>query len=61
LGGVSIRYYLEISIQQLYLNVNVDKTYFKMINPCGITQFGIASIEDYQDNIKISDVKHKLI
>lgn len=50
-----------ISTHGLSLNVNVDETYFKMINPCGITQFGIASIEDYQDNIKISDVKHKLI
>lgn len=50
-----------ISTHGLSLNVNVDKTYFKMINPCGITEFGVASIEDYQDNIKISDVKYKLI
>lgn len=50
-----------ISTHGLSLNVNVDKTYFEMINPCGITEFGIISIVDYQDNIKISDVKHKLI
>lgn len=50
-----------ISTHGLSLNVNVDKEYFKMINPCGITEFGVASMEEYQDNIKIADVKRILI
>jgi len=50
-----------ISTHGLSLNVNVDKTYFQMINPCGITEFGVTSIEDYQANIKIADIKRKLI
>lgn len=50
-----------ISTHGLSLNVNLDKAYFSMINPCGITEFGIVSMEDYQDNIKIADVKYKLI
>lgn len=50
-----------ISTHGLSLNVNVDKAYFSMINPCGITEFGVASMEDYQDNVKIDDVKYKLI
>jgi lipoate-protein ligase B len=50
-----------ISTHGLSLNVNVDKAYFKMINPCGITEFGVTSMEDYQDNIKIADIKYKLI
>lgn len=50
-----------ISTHGLSLNVNVDKAYFSMINPCGITEFGVASMEEYQDNVKIDDVKYKLI
>lgn len=30
-------------------NIKVNKNYFKMINPCGITEYGIASLDDYVD------------
>ncbi len=28
-------------------NVNVNKEHFRYINPCGITEFGIASLDDF--------------
>lgn len=50
-----------ITSHGLSFNINVDKEYFNRINPCGITEFGIASLEDYIDNADIADAKHRLI
>lgn len=43
--GVSIKHW--ITQHGLSFNINVDKKYFGWINPCGITEFGITSLEDY--------------
>ncbi len=50
-----------ITTHGLSFNVNVDKKYFNQINPCGITEFGIVSLEDYIEKINIADVKQKLV
>lgn len=50
-----------ITMHGLSFNINVDKEYFSWINPCGITEFGIASLEAYVENIDISKVKRQLV
>lgn len=50
-----------ITTHGLSFNINVDKEYFDWINPCGITEFGITSLEDYVENIDIACVKKQLI
>lgn len=50
-----------ITLHGLSFNINIDKKYFQMINPCGITEFGISALEDYIEDIDINDVKQKLI
>ena len=57
--GVHIRKW--ITSHGLSFNINMDKNYFNQINPCGITEFGIASLEDYVENIHITDIKQKLV
>lgn len=50
-----------VSMHGLSFNVNVDKTYFNLINPCGIKEFGVACLSDYIEDIEITEVKKKLI
>ena len=50
-----------ITTHGLSFNVNVDKEFFNWINPCGIKEFGIASLEDFADRIDIATVKQQLI
>ncbi|MCG8484847.1 MAG: lipoyl(octanoyl) transferase LipB [Clostridia bacterium] len=50
-----------VTFHGLSFNVNVDKAYFNMINPCGITQYGISSLEDYTDSVEINKVKRQLV
>ncbi len=57
--GIQIRKW--ITMHGLAFNINIDKTYFNMINPCGITEFGVASLEDYKNDADIEDVKNALI
>ncbi len=45
----------------LAFNVNVDKNYFNLINPCGITDYQISTMNDYINNVDIEDVKNKVI
>lgn len=37
-------------------NIEVNKQHFGLINPCGITDFGIASLNDYIENIDFNEV-----
>lgn len=57
--GLQIRKW--ITMHGMALNVNVDKRYFDMINPCGITEFGVASLEDFKPDADIESVKTELI
>lgn len=50
-----------VTFHGLSFNVNVDKAYFSIINPCGITQYGISTLEDYTDSADINKVKKQLI
>ena len=45
----------------LAFNVNVDKSYFSLINPCGITQFSVSSMNDFIGDTDIEEVKDKVI
>ena len=57
--GIRIRKW--ITMHGMAFNVNVDKRYFNMINPCGITEFGVASLEDFKPDVEIENVKTELI
>lgn len=45
----------------LAFNVNVDKNYFNLINPCGITDYSISSMNDFTGEQDIEEVKDKVI
>ena len=61
ISAVGIHLKKWISSHGLSFNINVDKNYFNHINPCGITEFGIASLEDYIESVDIDDIKQKLV
>lgn len=37
-------------------NIAVNKEHFGLINPCGIKEFGVASLDDYLDGLEFNDV-----
>jgi lipoyl(octanoyl) transferase len=45
----------------LAFNVHVDKNYFSLINPCGITQYKVSSMNDFTSQPDIEDVKKTII
>ena len=45
----------------LAFNVVVNKNYFNLINPCGITEYQICSMNDMKDNPDIEEVKDQVI
>ena len=45
----------------LAFNVNVDKNYFNLINPCGITEYAVSSMNDFIEVKDIEEVKDKVI
>ena len=57
--GVHVKQW--ITTHGLSFNINVDKEYFNWINPCGIKEFGITSLEDYVENIHMTCIKKQLI
>ena len=57
--GISLKKW--ITSHGLSFNINVDKKWFGQINPCGITEFGITSLEDFKGNVNLADVKEKLV
>ncbi len=40
-----------ITMHGLSLNLHVNKEHFALINPCGITEFGVASLDEYRETI----------
>ena len=57
--GVRVKKY--ITYHGLAYNVKTDKSYFNLINPCGITDFRVSSLEDFLDNIDIEKEKDVVI
>lgn len=57
--GVSLKRW--ITSHGLALNVNVDKNFFDMINPCGIKEFGVSTLNDYTSEVDIDEVKDNMI
>lgn len=57
--GVRARKY--ITYHGLAYNVITDKSYFNLINPCGITDFKVSSLEDFIDNTDIKKEKEQII
>jgi len=57
--GVRVRKY--ITYHGLAYNVTTDKSYFNLINPCGITDFRVSSLEDFIENIDIEKEKDEVI
>ena len=45
----------------LAFNVKVDKNYFNLINPCGITDYDICSMNDVVDSPDMEAVKSEVI
>lgn len=45
----------------LAFNINTDKKYFNLINPCGITKFKVSSMNDFYNNPNIDEVKERLV
>ena len=40
----------------LSLNLSVDKDFYKLINPCGITEYGVTSLSDCIGGFQIKDI-----
>lgn len=57
--GVSVKKW--ITLHGLSFNLNLDKKYYDWINPCGIKEFGITSLEDHTNKVDIAVVKNQLI
>lgn len=52
--GVALRRW--ITKHGFSFNISVNKDHFALINPCGITRFGICSLEDFVTNVDYRDV-----
>ena len=40
-------------------NVRVDKSHFELINPCGIKEFSVASLDDFVEDVDFREVVKK--
>ncbi len=49
-----------ITTHGLSFNVNVDKRFFRMINPCGIKEFDVGNLVDSCEDVDIEEIKNKL-
>jgi lipoyl(octanoyl) transferase len=57
--GVHVRKW--ITTHGISLNYAVNKDHFKLINPCGITEFGVASLDDYIGDVNPTELQNRLI
>lgn len=49
-----------ITMHGFAFNLFVNKEHFSFINPCGITEFGVASLDDYIEEIDYDDVVNRV-
>ncbi|MGB9812968.1 MAG: lipoyl(octanoyl) transferase LipB [Thermovenabulum sp.] len=57
--GVAVKRW--ITWHGIALNVNTDLSYFSKINPCGIREYGVTSLQKLGINADINEVEEKLI
>ena len=58
--AIEVRTKKFITFHELAFNVKTDKSYFNLINPCGITDFKVSLLEDFVNKIDIEKVKNDL-
>lgn len=56
--GVALRRW--ITQHGFSFNISVNKDHFSLINPCGITRFGICSLEDFITDIDYDEVVYNV-
>jgi lipoyl(octanoyl) transferase len=49
-----------ITMHGFAFNVKVNKSHFGLINPCGIREFSVASLDDYVDGVDFREVVKKV-
>ncbi len=57
--GIAVKHW--ITMHGFALNVQVNKEHFRLINPCGITEFGVASLDDYIDGVEYEILVNRVI
>ncbi|GAA0182083.1 lipoyl(octanoyl) transferase LipB [Clostridium sediminicola] len=57
--GVKVRRW--ITMHGLAFNIFVNKEHFRFINPCGITEFGIASLDDFVQEVSYYQVEDRIV
>lgn len=57
--GIAVKHW--ITWHGIAFNVNTDLSYFNLINPCGITEFGVTSLEKLGISENINNVLDKMI
>lgn len=57
--GIHVRKW--ITMHGLGFNVEVNKDHFGLITPCGISEFGISSLDDYLETVVFEDVLQDVI
>lgn len=45
-----------ITMHGFSFNIDINKQHFGLINPCGITEFGITSLNNYIEKVEFNDV-----
>ena len=61
IAAVGVRVKRWITLHGLAFNITVDKAAFRRMNPCGITEFGVCSLEDFIPNPSSAEVRSRLI
>lgn len=59
--AIGVRARKFITYHGLAFNVNTDKNYFNLINPCGITDYQISCMNEFYENPDIEIVKDQVI
>ena len=57
--GINVKRW--ITTHGFSLNICECKDHFKMINPCGIKDYGVASLDDFLENPTVDEVSQKVL
>lgn len=52
--GVAVKHW--ITMHGFAFNLEIIKDHFRLINPCGITQFGVVSLDDYVGPVDYKEI-----